>query len=150
VCARGVLPGQIVDILENVLTPNVKLSIFREMKRIALDHMREKEDKYPNRLNWEEFVAFMCGMRCVGGMVVTAPLLFGAQPPSLFVVLVGCLGACRCRCWWWSWWLGAGAVATAVFGAVAVAIAASLLSLMTSPWLSPRLPTHHGARLLPL
>ena len=54
---------QVIDLLENVLTPNVRVAIFREMKRSVLDHMRESEDKYPNRLSWSEFVMFIAGCR---------------------------------------------------------------------------------------
>ena len=55
--------GQVIDLLEHVLTPTIRVGVFREMKRAALDHMREAPDKYPNRLTWQEFVAFMAGCR---------------------------------------------------------------------------------------
>ena len=55
--------AQVIDLMEHVLTPTMRVAVFREMKRVALDHMREAPDKYPNRLTWQEFVAFMAGCR---------------------------------------------------------------------------------------
>jgi hypothetical protein len=64
-CFLFVYRGQVIDLMEHVLTPTIRVGVFREMKRVALDHMRDAPDKYPNRLTWQEFVAFMAGCRCV-------------------------------------------------------------------------------------
>jgi hypothetical protein len=59
--------------MEHVLTPNVRVAVFREMKRAMLDHMRESPDKYPNRLTWQEYVAFVAGCRYVGALISFRP-----------------------------------------------------------------------------
>ena len=50
-----------MDAFEHVLTPNIRVAIFREMKRALLERTIEKEDKYPNKLRWDEFVSFIAG-----------------------------------------------------------------------------------------
>lgn len=71
-CAVLDFAVQILEQLDHIITPSIRMAIFREMKRSTLDHMRESVDKYPNRLSWQEYVTFIADCRFVGARVAVA------------------------------------------------------------------------------